>query len=96
MTKSLVIADESQGWALEVAEKMEIRRAAFWPAAAALLALEFSIPKLIQDGIIHNNGEILCHYLLTILQYHDINALTSPTSDYKVKFRLLRVVKFEI
>ncbi|KAH7846529.1 hypothetical protein Vadar_014981 [Vaccinium darrowii] len=41
-----VIADGGQGWALEVAEKMRIRRAAFWPAAATSLALGFSIPEL--------------------------------------------------
>ncbi|KAA8547921.1 hypothetical protein F0562_004350 [Nyssa sinensis] len=53
---SCIIADESMGWALEVAEKMGIRRAAFWPAAAAMLALGFSIPKLIDDRIINNDG----------------------------------------
>ncbi|XP_059670451.1 UDP-glycosyltransferase 83A1-like [Cornus florida] len=51
-----IIADESMGWALEVAEKMGIRRAAFWPAAAAMLALGLSIPKLIDDKIINNEG----------------------------------------
>ncbi|CAL5369817.1 unnamed protein product [Camellia sinensis] len=51
-----IIADESMGWAMEVAEKMQIRRAAFWPAAAALLALAFSVPKMIEDGIINNHG----------------------------------------
>ncbi|KAL7221430.1 hypothetical protein ACSBR1_023396 [Camellia fascicularis] len=35
---SCVITDESLGWALEVAEKMGIRWAAFWSAAAAMLA----------------------------------------------------------
>lgn len=44
-----VISDESMGWALEVAEKLKIWRAAFWPAASALLALGFSIPKLHQQ-----------------------------------------------
>ncbi|CAK9186015.1 unnamed protein product [Ilex paraguariensis] len=51
-----VIADESMGWALEVAERMGIRRAVFWPAAAATLALIFSTPKLIDDGFINNHG----------------------------------------
>ncbi|KAH7846347.1 hypothetical protein Vadar_012776 [Vaccinium darrowii] len=51
-----VIADGCQGWALEVAEKMRIRRAAFWPAAAASWALGFSIPELIADGIIDSYG----------------------------------------
>lgn len=54
-----IIADESMGWALEVAEKMKIRRVAFWPASAALLTLSFTIPKLIDDGIIDSNGEYL-------------------------------------
>ncbi|KAI8017545.1 UDP-glycosyltransferase 83A1 [Camellia lanceoleosa] len=53
---SCVIADESLGWALEVAEKMGIRWAAFWSAAAAMLALGFSIQKLLDDGIINNYG----------------------------------------
>ncbi|XVF16740.1 hypothetical protein REPUB_Repub10bG0058200 [Reevesia pubescens] len=39
-----VIADQSIGWALEIAEKHGIKRAAFCPAAAALLVLGFSIP----------------------------------------------------
>ncbi|CAK9186018.1 unnamed protein product [Ilex paraguariensis] len=51
-----VIADESIGWALEVAAKMGIRRAVFWPAAAAMLALGLGARNLINDGIINNNG----------------------------------------
>ncbi|XP_074348803.1 UDP-glycosyltransferase 83A1-like [Apium graveolens] len=52
-----IIADENLGWALEVAERMNIKRAAFWPASAAVLALIFSIPNLIQDGVLDNDGE---------------------------------------
>ncbi|KAF7129268.1 hypothetical protein RHSIM_Rhsim10G0043300 [Rhododendron simsii] len=51
-----VIADGSLGWALEVAVKMGIRRAAFCPAAAAIWALQLSIPELIADGIIESYG----------------------------------------
>nr|XP_010923602.3 UDP-glycosyltransferase 83A1-like [Elaeis guineensis] len=51
-----VIADRSMGWALQVAQKMGIRSAAFWPASAAVLALFLSIPKMIQDGIIDADG----------------------------------------
>ncbi|XVF58421.1 hypothetical protein PTKIN_Ptkin07bG0065600 [Pterospermum kingtungense] len=51
-----VLADQSLGWALEIAEKHGIKRAAFCPAAAALLVLGFSIPKLIDDGIIDQDG----------------------------------------
>ncbi|MCD7460199.1 hypothetical protein HAX54_043059 [Datura stramonium] len=51
-----VIADQSLGWAMEIADKMGIKRAAFLTAAAANLVLGFSIPKLIDDGIIDNHG----------------------------------------
>ncbi|XP_060194459.1 UDP-glycosyltransferase 83A1-like [Lycium barbarum] len=56
---SCVIADQNVGWALGVAEKLNIRRVAFWPAAAATLTSFFSIPKLIDDGIIDSDGAIL-------------------------------------
>lgn len=52
-----VVADANLGWAMGVAEKMRIKRAAFWPASAALLALIFSASKLIEDGIVTNEGE---------------------------------------
>ena len=55
-----VIADGNLGWAMGVAEKMGIKRAAFWPAAAALLSLIFSVRKLVDDGILTNEGETLC------------------------------------
>ncbi|KAI9082455.1 hypothetical protein K1719_035598 [Acacia pycnantha] len=53
---SCVLADQSIGWALDIAEKKGIRRAAFCPAAAAQLVHAFSIPKLIESGIIEKNG----------------------------------------
>lgn len=63
-----VIADESMGWALKVAEKMGIRRAAFWPAAAALLASIFSIQKLIDDNVIGKDGETFLRSFCSFLQ----------------------------
>ncbi|KAJ9173207.1 hypothetical protein P3X46_016370 [Hevea brasiliensis] len=51
-----VIADRSMGWAIGLAEKMKIPRAAFWPAAAAQLSMISSIQNLIDDGIIDNDG----------------------------------------
>lgn len=51
-----VIADVYVGWALEIAEKMSIQRAAFWPASATLLAIGLHIPKFIEDGIITAQG----------------------------------------
>ncbi|XP_031741771.1 UDP-glycosyltransferase 83A1-like [Cucumis sativus] len=53
-----VIADESLGWALEVAVKTRIRRVGFSPASAAMLAKLFSIPKLIQEKLIELDGQI--------------------------------------
>lgn len=61
---SCVIADENMGWALGLAEKLNIRRVAFWPAAAATLASLFSVSKLIDDGIIDSDGELLFTYPL--------------------------------
>lgn len=53
-----IVADHCMGWAFGVAEKMNIRRAAFWPASAAIMATLFSIPKLLEDGIINSKGEL--------------------------------------
>lgn len=54
-----VVADQSLGWALEIAKNMGIKRVAFCPASAASLALSFSIPRLTGEGIIDHNGEAL-------------------------------------
>ncbi|KAM3751296.1 hypothetical protein ACB098_04G098000 [Castanea mollissima] len=51
-----VIADVAVAWAFDVAEKMGIQSAAFWPAGPATLALVFLSPKLIEDGIIDTQG----------------------------------------
>ncbi|WKA04018.1 hypothetical protein VitviT2T_022084 [Vitis vinifera] len=51
-----VIADGNMGWALEVAEKMGIKRAVFLPAAAAMMVLAYRMQKLIDDGIVDNDG----------------------------------------
>ncbi|KAK4271195.1 hypothetical protein QN277_019922 [Acacia crassicarpa] len=54
---SCVVADGTMGWALEVAEKMGIRRGAlFWPASASFLALFLSIPQFLHDGIFDPEG----------------------------------------
>ncbi|KAK4490740.1 hypothetical protein RD792_001443 [Penstemon davidsonii] len=51
-----IITDYGLGWALEVAKKMEIRRAAFLPASVALLTLAINVLKLVDDGIIDSAG----------------------------------------
>ena len=54
-----VVADRGMGSALEVAAGMGIRRAAFCPFSAMFISLSCSIPKMINDGIIDNDGETL-------------------------------------
>ncbi|XP_074348549.1 UDP-glycosyltransferase 83A1-like [Apium graveolens] len=61
-----IIADENMGWALAVAERMKIKSVAFWPASAALLGLIFSIPNLIQDGVLDSDGTILRSEAITL------------------------------
>ncbi|EXB38094.1 UDP-glycosyltransferase 83A1 [Morus notabilis] len=53
-----VVADQSLGWALDIAERKGIKRAAFCPAAAAMLVQGFSIPKLIDEGITNKDGTL--------------------------------------
>ena len=55
---SCIIFDTTVGWALEVAQKMGIKRAAVWPSGPGDLAFVLRIPKLIQDGIIDTEGKI--------------------------------------
>ncbi|KAJ9540650.1 hypothetical protein OSB04_027156 [Centaurea solstitialis] len=51
-----VIADNCMGWAIQVAEKLGIRRASFCPASALTLASMLSFQKLMDDGIIDHSG----------------------------------------
>lgn len=52
-----VIADATTAWALEVAEKMEIKRAMFWPTSVRGFVLGFHILKLVEAGIIDYCGK---------------------------------------
>ncbi|KAL1291593.1 hypothetical protein HN51_060120 [Arachis hypogaea] len=51
-----VVADVFMGWALEVAKKVGIKGAFFWPAAASMFVLQYNVPKLIADGILDTHG----------------------------------------
>ncbi|KAI3452224.1 hypothetical protein Pfo_008889 [Paulownia fortunei] len=91
-----VIADWTMGWALEVAEKIGLRRAAFWPAAAAVLALSFNIPKLVSDGIVDSNGRPLKNQMIqlspTIPLMNSMNFVWASIGDQatqKIVFDLL-------
>ncbi|KAI6675640.1 hypothetical protein NL676_003546 [Syzygium grande] len=65
---SFIIADLIAGWALEVAERMGIERAGFWPASVSSLALDLHISKFIEGGVIDNNGVALKNDLIMILE----------------------------
>ncbi|CAA3015387.1 UDP-glycosyltransferase 83A1-like [Olea europaea subsp. europaea] len=65
---SCIIADTSLGWAIEVAEKMGIKKVAFWPAASALFALLFKIPSLIDEGIIDSEGTPMKNQIIQLSQ----------------------------
>ncbi|KAI6675642.1 hypothetical protein NL676_003548 [Syzygium grande] len=65
---SFTIVDLAAGWALEVAERMGIERAGFWAASVSTLALNLHIPKLIEAGVIDNDGIALKSDLITILK----------------------------
>lgn len=68
-----VMADHHIFWALEVAEKMNIKAVAFWPAATASLALVLSVPKYIDEGIVDNDGKIS----VTTLHFKQIKSVLS-------------------
>ncbi|TKY50180.1 UDP-glycosyltransferase 83A1 [Spatholobus suberectus] len=59
---SFILADLGMGWALDVGNKLGIKGALLCPASAALFALLYNIPKLIDDGIIDSDGgKLLIH-----------------------------------
>ncbi|KAL1809630.1 hypothetical protein ACET3Z_026620 [Daucus carota] len=51
-----VIADSGVGWALEIAVKFSLMPVIFFPAAASTMAINLSLPKMIEDGIIDSDG----------------------------------------
>ncbi|XP_022879390.1 UDP-glycosyltransferase 83A1-like [Olea europaea var. sylvestris] len=65
---SCIIADASLGCAMEVAEKMGIKKVAFWPAATAILALGFKIPTLFEIGIIDSEGTPMKNEIIQLSQ----------------------------
>nr|AYR16614.1 UDP-glucosyltransferase UGT83P1 [Polygala tenuifolia] len=51
-----VLADGCMGWTLEVAQKLGIKGALLWPASVTVFAVISNIPKMIDEGILDNNG----------------------------------------
>lgn len=54
---SCMVADVIMGWALDVGSKFGINGTLFWSSSAAMFALLYNIPKLMDDGIIDSNGK---------------------------------------
>ncbi|XP_044476766.1 UDP-glycosyltransferase 83A1-like [Mangifera indica] len=63
---SCVIGDVNAQWGLEVAQKLGIPSAAFVTYGPAILALQFHITKLIDDGVIDADGTALKDGLISI------------------------------
>ncbi|KDP31327.1 hypothetical protein JCGZ_11703 [Jatropha curcas] len=61
-----VIAETTAWWALEVAQKLGIRRAAFSPPGLGNMALVLHIPKLIEAGVIDANGMPITNELISL------------------------------
>ncbi|KAL0381038.1 UNVERIFIED_CONTAM: UDP-glycosyltransferase 83A1 [Sesamum angustifolium] len=92
---SCIVYDQSLGRIQQVAERMGIGSVAFVPAAAALLVLGFNIPKLIQDGIIDNQGSPLTD---KTVQFAPTMPIMSP-SDFvwhRLKIASLQKLLFHI
>ncbi|KAL6853693.1 hypothetical protein ACP4OV_019722 [Aristida adscensionis] len=51
-----LVGDVNMGWSFEVAKRLGIRVASFWPASMACFAVILKIPQLIDDGLIDENG----------------------------------------
>lgn len=54
-----ILSDISFVWTFQVAGKMKIPTIGFWPASSALLVLALSVPKLIDDGVLNQDGKYI-------------------------------------
>ncbi|KAK6117991.1 hypothetical protein DH2020_048269 [Rehmannia glutinosa] len=96
-----VIADGQLSWAIEVAHKIGVKKAAFYPASVASVASLLNVPNLVSDGIIDNNGRILKDQMIqlspTIPLMHSTNFVWASVGDeatQKIIFDMLS--KFSI
>ncbi|KAF8389721.1 hypothetical protein HHK36_024240 [Tetracentron sinense] len=73
-----IIADTTAWWALEIAEKLGIKGAAFWPGAVGVLTLIHHIPKFIEAGIMDSNDAQVIYVAFgstTIFNQHQFDEL---------------------
>ncbi|KAA3475421.1 UDP-glycosyltransferase 83A1-like isoform X2 [Gossypium australe] len=66
---SCVLVDINMGLALDVVAELGIPTVGLWPAAVFQLAVLLSIPKLIDDGLIDENGKTLSCFNYLAVQY---------------------------
>ncbi|XP_031257607.1 UDP-glycosyltransferase 83A1-like [Pistacia vera] len=95
---SCIIADVNMGWGVEVAEKMKIKGVIFWPPAAGLMAMSFSVPKLMDDGIIDKDGTTIKKQMIQLAPgmptfnsdffvWHGIGGLTTQKIIFNLGLR---------
>ncbi|XP_034697201.1 uncharacterized protein LOC117923058 [Vitis riparia] len=70
-----VVVDQGMGSTLEIAAKMRIHQAFFYPMVVTKMALLLSIPKLINDGIISNEVIYVAFGSLTIFNKQQFQEL---------------------
>ncbi|KAF6165131.1 hypothetical protein GIB67_000715 [Kingdonia uniflora] len=69
------------GWAMDIAEKMDIERAAFWTVSAGTLAFTFNIEKLLDMGVIDQNAFGLLPNVLPIGLLLENSQLEQPAGN---------------
>ncbi|OEL31969.1 UDP-glycosyltransferase 83A1 [Dichanthelium oligosanthes] len=61
-----VIADVSMSWALKLTNTMGVRIALFSTYSASVFALRMKLPKLIEDGVIDESGDVKMHKMIQL------------------------------
>ncbi|KAK1363464.1 UDP-glucuronosyl/UDP-glucosyltransferase [Heracleum sosnowskyi] len=87
-----VIADLTVGWTLEVGSKMGLKQVAFWAAGPACLALSLHIPKLMEEGVIDENGSTIKNELIRLSEEVPVlnsRELLGSSSDNPIAQKLL-------
>jgi UDP:flavonoid glycosyltransferase YjiC (YdhE family) len=51
-----LVSDVYAWWSFDVAKRLGIRVASFWPGAAACLAINLKIPMLTEEGLLNDKG----------------------------------------
>ncbi|KAG8098203.1 hypothetical protein GUJ93_ZPchr0013g34482 [Zizania palustris] len=62
-----VIADVSMSWALELANTVGVRIVLFSTYSAAVFALRMNLPKLIEDGVLDETGDVKRHEMVQLM-----------------------------